>query len=255
MVLERLLVATILLGSLALGGCAAPVKLTGYPSATAAERSLEDCRSRGFQDVRVIGLLPPAGTYEELGYMTVEQSSTSEFVYTSIDKQIDAARIRACQWGADAIVVVTSDGDKKNTWSFWSGMQYHDERESRIVAIRFIEAVGDPPGGGFTSVSDAERAVPASSPVATESKGTTIAFELDHPARVLIEIVDRNDELVRLLLSKDMDAGNHRTLWDGRNESGSMAPDGTYRYRVFSDDSVIQAGKIEWPLPSGSDGE
>lgn len=83
-----------------LAGCAAPVRLTGYPSPKARNERLEYCTASGFTAVQVIGLLPPAGEYEELGYMTIGQSSTSEFVYTSVEKQIEAARIRACQWGA-----------------------------------------------------------------------------------------------------------------------------------------------------------
>ncbi|MEZ4655523.1 MAG: hypothetical protein R3E12_18520, partial [Candidatus Eisenbacteria bacterium] len=121
-------------------GCAAPVKLTGYPGPAAQRVSSEYCENGGFQDVAVLGLSPAPDTFDEVGYMAINQSSDSEFYYSSLEKQIDEARIRACQWGADAIVILGSEGDKNNYVGFLSGLQYRDERNTQIVAIRYKAA-------------------------------------------------------------------------------------------------------------------
>jgi hydroxymethylpyrimidine/phosphomethylpyrimidine kinase len=70
--------------------------------------------------------------------MVLEQHSTSELVYTSEEKQILEARKKACEWGADAIVMTGGAVDKGS--SFWTG--YQDQRSNRVVAIRFLEAGG-----------------------------------------------------------------------------------------------------------------
>ncbi|MDF1546100.1 MAG: hypothetical protein P1R58_13485 [bacterium] len=64
--------------------------------------------------------------------MNVKQESSSQLVHTSEEKQIQEARIKACQWGADAIVVMGSSNDKGS--DFWSG--WKDNRETKIIAIK-----------------------------------------------------------------------------------------------------------------------
>lgn len=113
-------------------GCTATVNLTGYPSEEAGNYSKEECKL-DYESVRVLGSLPKDGNYIELGYMNVSQQSSSEYVYTSEEKQIKEARIRACQWGADAIVVMGSQSDKGS--DFWTG--WKDRRETKIIAIKY----------------------------------------------------------------------------------------------------------------------
>jgi len=115
-----------------IAGCTAPVKLTGYPSKEAGNYSKEKCKL-GYENVRVLGSLPKEETYVELGYMNVSQESSSELVYTSEEKQIREARIKACQWGADAIVVMRSESDKAS--DYWTG--WKDRRETKIIAIKY----------------------------------------------------------------------------------------------------------------------
>ena len=83
--------------------------------------------------MRVLGSLPEEGTYVELGYMNVSQESSSQLVHSSEEKQIQEARIQACIWGADAIVVIGSQADKGT--EFWSG--WKDNRETKIIAIKY----------------------------------------------------------------------------------------------------------------------
>lgn len=113
-------------------GCTAPVKLTGYPSEEAESYPKDKC-TLDYENVRVLGALPKDGTYIELGYMNVSQQSSSELVYTSEEKQIKEARIKACQWGADAIIIMDSQSDKGS--DFWTG--WKDNRETKIIAIKY----------------------------------------------------------------------------------------------------------------------
>jgi len=128
----RLVIVTSILSLLLIAGCAAPVKLSGYPSEEAGNYSKEECKL-DYESVRVLGSLPDEGTYIELGYMNVSQQSSSELVYTSEEKQIKEARIKACQWGADAIVLMGSQSDKGS--DFWTG--WKDRRETKIIAIKY----------------------------------------------------------------------------------------------------------------------
>jgi len=115
-------------------GCTAPVKISGYPGEEAGNYSKEECKSNlNFGSVKVLGSLPKDGTYIELGYMSVSQESSSELVYTSEEKQIKEARIKACQWGADAIVIMGSQNNKGS--DFWTG--WKDKRETKIIAIKY----------------------------------------------------------------------------------------------------------------------
>lgn len=251
--------------ALGAAGCAAPVKLTGYPGPAAVSGDPEHCRLAGFQAVQVIGILPDEGTFLEVGYMTVGQSSTSELVYTSIEKQIEAARVRACEWGADAIVIAHSDGGKKNTWSAWSGMTYRDERESRVVAIRYVDAADE---SAAVASADAPDAAPAGSPAADERAGeddegsgagpdavsppgSVIEFDTEVPGPVRIEIVGRGELPIRIFPVERMEAGHHTKSWDWRTDSGVEVRDGEYVYAVYRDEVAVASGvvAVDWPSP------
>lgn len=126
------------LSFLLISSCAAPVKIIGYPGLNVENVSREKCE-QDYTNVRVLGSLPPEGEYEEIGYIIVEQESSSELVYTSEEKQIEEARIKACQWGGDAIVISAGEAKKGSTYGFWSGHQWSDRRSNRIIIIRLIE--------------------------------------------------------------------------------------------------------------------
>lgn len=113
-------------------GCAAPVKIAGYPSEHARNIPKEECEYY-YEHIQVLGSLPSERKYIELGYMNVKQESSSQLVSTSEEKQIEEARIKACQWGADAIVVMGSQSNKGS--DFWSG--WKDQRETKIIAIKY----------------------------------------------------------------------------------------------------------------------
>lgn len=66
------------------------------------------------------------------------------------------------------------------------------------------------------------------------NSATTIPFRLDHTANVTLTIINLTGQIVRTLASGQMTAGDHTTVWDGRNEAGELAPNGVYLIRLQS---------------------
>jgi hypothetical protein len=61
---------------------------------------------------------------------------------------------------------------------------------------------------------------------------TKIRFALPVSGKVKLEIYDLLGNTVRTLVNKEMSAGRHEILWDGRNQGGHTATVGIYFYRI-----------------------
>lgn len=61
---------------------------------------------------------------------------------------------------------------------------------------------------------------------------TAIAFGLDKRARVTVAIYDASGRAVRTLVDREMDAGRHEAVWDGRDRSGTPVATGVYFYEM-----------------------
>jgi flagellar hook assembly protein FlgD len=61
---------------------------------------------------------------------------------------------------------------------------------------------------------------------------TQIRFALPEDGKVKLEIYDLLGNMVRTLVSKEMSAGWHEVLWDGRNQAGHTVAVGIYFYRI-----------------------
>ena len=116
-------------------GCMAPVQIAAYPNAKARSVPQHTCDT-SYSSIQVLGSVPDENTFEEIGYMTLKQVSDWEYEYTSEEIQIAKARMIACQWGADVIVILESladiGGDR------FVGEYYWDKHVCRVIAIRFI---------------------------------------------------------------------------------------------------------------------
>lgn len=67
------------------------------------------------------------------------------------------------------------------------------------------------------------------------SHGALLSFRLRQAARIRLEIVDSNGNVVRTLSPPDgrlRQPSRVATRWNGRTDSGAVAPDGNYRLRV-----------------------
>ncbi|MGH7450610.1 MAG: pre-peptidase C-terminal domain-containing protein, partial [bacterium] len=61
---------------------------------------------------------------------------------------------------------------------------------------------------------------------------TKIRFALPVSGKVKLEIYDLLGNMVRTLVSREMSAGRHEILWDGRNQDGLTVAVGIYLYRI-----------------------
>lgn len=55
-----------------------------------------------------------------------------------------------------------------------------------------------------------------------------------HAEQVLVQIVNREGEPVRVLKQDSQPQGTHSFSWDGTDNDGDMVPDGLYQYRVVA---------------------
>ena len=61
---------------------------------------------------------------------------------------------------------------------------------------------------------------------------TTIRFDLPHDSAVRLEVYDVLGQQVRMLVTEELPAGVHQTIWDGRNKLGEQVGSGVYFYRL-----------------------
>jgi len=61
---------------------------------------------------------------------------------------------------------------------------------------------------------------------------TNIHYELQEPANVKITIFNTQGQVVRHLSYGVQQAGQHQIRWDGKLENGTIAPTGTYIYKI-----------------------
>ncbi len=64
---------------------------------------------------------------------------------------------------------------------------------------------------------------------------TTILFRLPEMAPVYLEIYNMRGQQVRQLLNRNLMAGEHRVIWDGRDDMGMLVPSGAYIYQLRTD--------------------
>ncbi|MCK4303018.1 MAG: T9SS type A sorting domain-containing protein [Candidatus Eisenbacteria sp.] len=61
---------------------------------------------------------------------------------------------------------------------------------------------------------------------------TLVRYYTDRATSVSVEVYDARGQLVRILLKGRIPAGEHRTVWDGRDNEGNSVASGTYFCRV-----------------------
>ena len=59
-----------------------------------------------------------------------------------------------------------------------------------------------------------------------------IKFSLKENSDVSLNIYNLKGQLVRKLVNKELAAGNHQMLWDGKDTRGSSVSSGIYFYRM-----------------------
>ena len=69
---------------------------------------------------------------------------------------------------------------------------------------------------------------------------TTIAFTLPEPGKIRLSVYNIRGRFVRELLNEFREAGEHRVVWDGRDERGYPVSSGVYFYRLSAGDITEQ---------------
>ncbi len=67
---------------------------------------------------------------------------------------------------------------------------------------------------------------------------TSISFDLASPENVIIDIYNIKGQLVKRLVNKDYDKGNHSIIWNGRDNNGVNCGTGVYFYRMSAGKTV-----------------
>lgn len=70
------------------------------------------------------------------------------------------------------------------------------------------------------------------------SEQVNIEYELTREASVKLEIYDLSGRLLVSRHQGSMPSGKHILTWDGVEAAGSMAPNGTYVFRIMADNAV-----------------
>ena len=66
-----------------------------------------------------------------------------------------------------------------------------------------------------------------------------VMYSLSEDATVTVEVLDKNQAVVRRLLEEDLQAtGQHTTVWDGLDHLGQVLPDGRYFVRIGAQATV-----------------
>jgi hypothetical protein len=64
---------------------------------------------------------------------------------------------------------------------------------------------------------------------------TEIRYTLPRASNVKLAVYDIMGRVVRTLIDQNMDAGSHRTMWNGRDNSGQTVSSGVYFYHIQAD--------------------
>ena len=77
------------------------------------------------------------------------------------------------------------------------------------------------------------------------SKETTIEFSLNASGKVSVSIYNELGQLVKNLLNENtINSGKFQLIWDGMDNSGANASNGTYFYKITIESGAIKSGKI-----------
>lgn len=68
---------------------------------------------------------------------------------------------------------------------------------------------------------------------------TTIRFALNGKTRATLDIFSVSGQKVRTLIDADLESGQHRLSWDGRDNNGRVVPSGLYVYRVRTEHGSV----------------
>jgi hypothetical protein len=133
------------------------------------------------------------------------------------------------------------DSDEQTNQTLVAGCGFDDDggTDRGAVYVIFLRR---------TRVSDAGRP-PAAPDLLGEARpnpfnpSTAIPFRLGAPAYVEVQIANVQGEIVRTLVHRQLEPGEHVVAWDGRDHAGRSLASGPYFYRLVTDGHATGAAR------------
>ena len=127
--------------------------------------------------------------------------------------------------GKDSLGIITGDG------IYTYKIMAIDLVNLSAVPVTGTISIGEVPQ--ITSVSDSPDPFNPSG-----SSTNTIKYTLSKNANVTVKIYDTTSKLVRTLIDGSVSAGANTTAWNGKTDTGTLAGNGTYTYKIDATDSL-----------------
>ena len=73
---------------------------------------------------------------------------------------------------------------------------------------------------------------------------TMVSYTLASPSHIILRIYNIQGQLIRTLVDEDKSAGGYTVRWNGRGDSGEMAANGVYIYRLETSRQILSGRMI-----------
>ncbi len=149
------------------------------------------------------------------------------------------------------------DGSEKNTWSgtsqtTWDEVSYTVTEGTHTYKWKYTKDSGVNSGSDCAWV-DFIDFPPAISSVKNDlskntkinispnpfNENTSFEFYINKKSNVFIGIYSYNGQLVKTLLNNQVDSGNHRVIWNGRNDNNQQLANGLYFCKIINEGNSI----------------
>jgi photosystem II stability/assembly factor-like uncharacterized protein len=189
------------------------VSSSGLPSSMTVEDVSWNANTKRLY---ITGFTGSSGSYVPRIYRTgVMTSSASSDVVTAMTVNLPAnTRLYAVDAATSA---ATATGDA-NRLAYYGGLgavkasAFVDEEETASAPITSYELFNNYPN--------------------PFNPTTTISYQIPQAGRVTLRLYNMLGQLVRVLVDREVVAGKHSVVWDGKNERGEFVATGVYLYRL-----------------------
>ncbi len=109
-----------------------------------------------------------------------------------------------------------------------------DNRTQTTIPVTLIVADVDENQDQIPAVNELYHAYPNPFYASKQKSGVTIKFALKQSNITKLDIFNLKGQKVKSLVNKELKAGIHKIIWDGKNNQGKTASSGIYFYRIQS---------------------
>ena len=194
---------------------------------------LENIRTDTGSDIIADGSSPIGGA---MFLFTVDAASELDI---TVDCELDNITLHHSLAGDELRVLIL---DKSGVGFAAGSRPIVSIRHPYDATVKLIEAgVADPSGLLLTAEFGRDAVLPSGFRLDQNHPNpfnpvTQISFSLEHAGMVSLKVYNIHGQLVRTLVSHQMQAGVHSIEWDGADADGDPAASGVYFYRLESQD-------------------